>query len=137
MPYYTTATTATKCNRHRLLWMKALVLLVSSATPAFAFAPAAYSNVAATARVMARRPISGTSSSSTRIFAATTSTSRSPFTLPEGVIKTISKPGNGEPVTLGDIATVKYTCYLPGDDSSVAPFAKAEKQKLVGYLGSS
>jgi hypothetical protein len=140
MPYYTTATTATtatKCNRHRLLWMMALVFLVFSATPAFAFAPAAYSNVAAAARVMAGRPISSTSSSSTRIFAAsTTSTSRSPFTLPEGVIKTISKPGNGEPITLGDIATVKYTCYLPGDDSSVAPFAKAEKQKLVRHLGS-
>ncbi len=47
-----------------------------------------------------------------------------------GFIKTISKPGSNKAVKLGDIATVKYTCYLP-DNEKVAPFAKAEKQKMV------
>jgi multidrug efflux pump subunit AcrB len=61
------------------------------------------------------------SSSSTRIFAVT---------LPEGVAKTISKPGQGNPVKLGDIATIKYTCYLPGNEKET-PFAKSDKQKMV------
>jgi FKBP-type peptidyl-prolyl cis-trans isomerase len=47
--------------------------------------------------------------------------------LPEGLVKTVSKPGNGNAAKLGDIATVKYTCYVP--DSK--PFAKSSRQKLV------
>jgi FKBP-type peptidyl-prolyl cis-trans isomerase len=42
---------------------------------------------------------------------------------------------------LGDIATVKYSCYLPDDDddassSSSAPFAQSTKQKMVVGDGS-
>jgi hypothetical protein len=48
----------------------------------------------------------------------------------EGYIKTVSKPGTGKQVNLGDIATVKYTCYLP-DDAKGAPFARSDKQKMV------
>jgi hypothetical protein len=51
--------------------------------------------------------------------------------LAEGILKTVSKEGNGKPVKLGDIATVKYTCYLPDGPSSTLPFAKSSKQKMV------
>jgi FKBP-type peptidyl-prolyl cis-trans isomerase len=47
--------------------------------------------------------------------------------LPEGLVKTISKPGSGVRANRGDIATVKYSCYVPDGK----PFAKATKQKLV------
>jgi len=51
----------------------------------------------------------------------------------EGLQKKIVKEGNGVPVRLGDIATVKYSCYLPADGSGTtnAPFAKARDQKIV------
>ena len=51
-------------------------------------------------------------------------------TEPTGLIKTITRPGSNKAVKLGDIATVKYTCYLP-DNEKAKPFAKAEKQKMV------
>ena len=50
--------------------------------------------------------------------------------LPEGIVKKVSKPGMGSAVNLGDIATVKYRCYLPSDQSA-PPFAKADRQKMV------
>ena len=49
--------------------------------------------------------------------------------LPEGLFKTVSKEGDGPPLKRGDIATVKYSCYLP--DSP--PFARSEKQRVVRY----
>jgi hypothetical protein len=52
----------------------------------------------------------------------------------DGLIKTVSKRGLGKPAVLGDIATVKYICYLP-DDEKAMPFARSEKQKMVNtYL---
>jgi peptidylprolyl isomerase len=45
-------------------------------------------------------------------------------------MKTVSKPGQGNPVSLGDIATVKYSCYLPNDPKA-PPFAKASQQKIA------
>lgn len=68
-------------------------------------------------------PTRSNSRSATRIFSTQTA-------LPDGIIKTISTPGRGKPAKLGDIATVKYTCYLPGDEKA-APFAKSNKQKIV------
>eukprot|EP00339_Tiarina_fusa_P006381 CAMPEP_0117062918 /NCGR_PEP_ID=MMETSP0472-20121206/43879_1 /TAXON_ID=693140 ORGANISM="Tiarina fusus, Strain LIS" /NCGR_SAMPLE_ID=MMETSP0472 /ASSEMBLY_ACC=CAM_ASM_000603 /LENGTH=269 /DNA_ID=CAMNT_0004782329 /DNA_START=65 /DNA_END=871 /DNA_ORIENTATION=+ len=53
----------------------------------------------------------------------------------EGIIKTVSKKGFGQPAVLGDIATVKYSCYLP-DDEKAMPFARAERQKMVVGDGS-
>jgi hypothetical protein len=50
--------------------------------------------------------------------------------LPEGLVKKISTVGQGKAVSLGDIATVKYTCYL-SDQEKVVPFARSEKQKMV------
>jgi hypothetical protein len=50
--------------------------------------------------------------------------------LPEGIIKTVTTPGNeNRRVNLGDIATVKYSCYVP--EQNQKPFAKATKQKVV------
>jgi hypothetical protein len=49
--------------------------------------------------------------------------------MPEGLVKTVTKPGNGPPLKLGDVATVKYSCYLPDE----APFARSEFQKVVRY----
>lgn len=46
-----------------------------------------------------------------------------------GILKTISKPGTGPPLKLGDVASVKYSCYLPNDESK-APFAKSNFQKV-------
>ena len=67
-------------------------------------------------------PGSAVGNSDTRIFSTNTD---------GGFIKTVSKPGSsGKPVNLGDIATVKYTCYLPGNEKA-APFARSEKQKMV------
>ena len=47
-----------------------------------------------------------------------------------GMIKTITKPGTGKSANLGDIATIKYSCYLPDDEKAI-PFARSEKQKMV------
>ena len=53
--------------------------------------------------------------------------------LPEGIVKTITTPGNeNRRVNLGDIATVKYSCYVP--EQNQKPFAKATKQKVVRSL---
>ena len=45
----------------------------------------------------------------------------------EGIIKTVAKEGTGAPLKRGDVATVKYTVYLP--DSP--PFARSERQRVV------
>lgn len=64
--------------------------------------------------------ISKTPSNSRLLSAATTE-------MPEGLVKTVTKPGNGPPLKLGDVASVKYSCYLPDE----APFARSEFQKVV------
>ena len=51
-------------------------------------------------------------------------------TVSEGLLKTVTKPGKGMPVELGDIATVKYSCYLPTEPMT-APFSKANQQRVV------
>lgn len=48
-------------------------------------------------------------------------------TLPEGLLKTISKPGSGPLLRRGDVATVKYSVYLPNQP----PFSRAASQKVV------
>ena len=47
--------------------------------------------------------------------------------LPDGLFKTISKAGTGPLLRRGDVATVKYSCYLPNQP----PFSKATSQKVV------
>ena len=48
--------------------------------------------------------------------------------LAEGLTKTITKEGDGQPLRLGDVATVSYNCYL---SATKQPFAKSNKQKVV------
>lgn len=48
--------------------------------------------------------------------------------LTDGLLKTVSTPGNSnKPVQLGDIATVKYACYVPTEK----PFSRSDRQKVV------
>jgi hypothetical protein len=55
------------------------------------------------------------------------------YMLPEGIVKTITTPGNeNRRANLGDIATVKYSCYVP--EKNEKPFAKAMRQKVVGSM---
>lgn len=55
--------------------------------------------------------------------------------LPDGLLKSVAKSGNGVPVKLGDIATVRYSCYL-ADDPTAPPFSKSNLQKLIVGDGS-
>jgi len=75
---------------------------------------------------------SSTTTTSTTRYNAETVTASSVSSSPSspGFIKTITQQGSNKPVRLGDIATVKYTCYLP-DNEKATPFAKAQKQKMV------
>ena len=72
------------------------------------------------------------SSSPSSLSMSSMSSSSSTFTLPEGMIKqTTEQPPVGTQPTkpnLGDIVTVKYTCYGVDDEK---PFAKSTKQKMV------
>jgi len=52
-------------------------------------------------------------------------------TLPEGVVKTVVKDGNGPMLGVGDVASVRYSCYLP-EQAGALPFAKSKEQKVVG-----
>jgi len=84
----------------------------------------------ALAAAFAPRAITTKSKSSTstgRLFSSSTAATSS---LDEGLLKTITVPGQGNLVKLGDIATVQYTCYLPNDTTAV-PFAKSSKQKII------
>ena len=65
---------------------------------------------------------------------STSAPSASETTIAEGLIKTVTQPGRGGPVMLGDIATVKYSCYLPStnsDQQQNKPFSKSALQKMV------
>lgn len=75
------------------------------------------------------KPCSSSSSScsSSRIFSSAAGTTTE---LVNGLVKRVSQPGRGGPITLGDMATIKYSCYIPGEDKS-PPFAKADRQKMV------
>jgi hypothetical protein len=46
-------------------------------------------------------------------------------------METIRRRQHGKSlINLGDIATVKYSCYLP-DDEDALPFARSSKQKVI------
>jgi hypothetical protein len=68
--------------------------------------------------------------STTRIAPSKALNSAAATEMPEGLIKTVTKPGKGPPLKLGDVASVKYSCYLPDE----APFARSEFQKVVRFL---
>jgi hypothetical protein len=106
-----------------------VVALFVVSTPAFLL-PSPNKGFASISSSAASRIVlcsSSSSSSGTELSASSTSPPPPPVA---GFIKTISKQGSNKAVQLGDIATVKYSCYLP-DNEKAAPFAKAEKQKMV------
>ena len=70
---------------------------------------------------------STTTTTSTQIYS---SAAASETVVAEGLLKTVTQPGRGGPVKLGDIATVKYSCYLP-DAPDQRPFSKSSSQKIV------
>lgn len=73
-----------------------------------------------------------TAPSSVLALSSTTASSQG-ATLPEGVIKTMAQEGIGPKVKRGDIATVKYACYVADQEF---PFARSKKQKVVVGDGS-
>jgi len=48
--------------------------------------------------------------------------------LPPGLNKNVKKAGSGPSLNLGDVATVKYSCFVKGNS---APFAKSLEQKVI------
>jgi FKBP-type peptidyl-prolyl cis-trans isomerase len=64
---------------------------------------------------------------------ATTGTSSvSGSGLPESLLKTITKEGNGPMVRLGDIATVKYACYVSGNPSPFSRSTSKAQKMMIG-----
>ena len=60
--------------------------------------------------------------------------SASNIILPQGISKDILKEGTGSSVCVGDVATVRYACYLLGADKILPlqkPFAKSKEQKVT------
>ena len=55
--------------------------------------------------------------------------------IPPGMIKQVKKAGNGLPIQIGDVATVKYTCDIidesTGERSKSGSFSKSSAQKFV------
>lgn len=93
-----------------------LLLLVVSSAQAFVLPQAA----TATTRTPLTQRYSATSSSET---------------VSEGLTKTVTQPGNGRPVQLGDITTVKYSCSCPESDLYRGPFSKGNNEKFVAGEG--
>jgi hypothetical protein len=96
------------------LWVTTVVSVVVSSCLAFTNPNQSVSHTITTSKTRSSSPL----------FAAASSM------LPEGIVKTVTTPGNeNRRVNLGDIATVKYSCYVP--EQNQKPFAKATKQKVV------
>lgn len=71
---------------------------------------------------------------STKAYSATSL--EPPLTLGDGLFKTVTKIGNGPSLRVGDIATVKYNCYVVSSDENDGyevprVFAQSPKQKFV------
>lgn len=98
-------------------------LLLSCTTVSHAFVPqpAAYSYPTSTSQLSRESACSGRRSNS-QLFSSAAGT------LPEGLSKTVVKPGSGRQLNFGDVATVKYTCSVPGASQ---PFARSNSQKVI------
>ncbi|GKY96463.1 hypothetical protein MPSEU_000606300 [Mayamaea pseudoterrestris] len=51
--------------------------------------------------------------------------------IPEGLTKSVQTPGNGPPVSFGDICTLSYSCYVVDNKDDSKLFAKARSQKFM------
>jgi len=62
------------------------------------------------------------------LYSTATASSTASSSLPSGVNKIVKKPGSGPTLNIGDVATVKYSCFVKGSSS---PFARSLEQKVV------
>ena len=74
----------------------------------------------------ATRILSPTSRTATKIFSTATRT------LPDGVVKTVTVPGTGREIRLGDMIVAKYVCKAEGVEQA---FARANRQRFVAGDG--
>jgi len=102
-----------------MMYLLSLLFVASSSVHAFAFVPIQNGMNNLNSR--------STVNSQSQIYSAAAAASE---TIADGLIKTVTQPGNGVPVQLGDIATVKYSCYIP-DSPSTVPFSRSNNQKIV------
>lgn len=98
----------------------AALLLSCTVSHAFVPQPAAYSYQTSTSQLSRASAFSGRSNS--QLFSSAAAS------LPEGLSKTVVKPGSGRQLNFGDVATVKYTCSVPGASQ---PFARSNSQKVI------
>lgn len=61
-----------------------------------------------------------------------TASSISSGSLPEALLKTITKVGNGPMVRMGDIATVKYSCYVSGNPTPFSRSTSKAQKMMIG-----
>lgn len=74
----------------------------------------------------ATRIVSPTSRTATELFSTATKT------LPDGVVKTVTAPGTGREIRLGDMIVAKYVCKAEGVEQA---FARANRQRFVAGDG--
>lgn len=68
--------------------------------------------------------------------ASTALASSAAVQLPPGLQKTVIQQGDSFDVERGDIATLKYACYVVDEANKTPPFCKATQQKMVVGDGS-
>ena len=105
------------CATTSLLKCAAAALILSS-TVSHAFSPLPTSTLQQRVHARASERTSGSS----QLFSSVAAS------LPEGLSKTVVKPGSGRPLNFGDVATVRYTCSVPGASQ---PFARSNSQKVI------
>merc|ERR1712238_642969 len=66
------------------------------------------------------------------------STITAPVTLPDGLTKMVKRKGDGPRLRKGDVAIVKYNCYVPSDNAEepVMIFSQSPRQKVIVGGGS-
>jgi FKBP-type peptidyl-prolyl cis-trans isomerase len=133
-----------KCNMNKLVTVIAIIFCQQFITSVTAFsiqskiiaktntASFKFSKNSDTYRVQQQKQFGLLYSTATSSSSASTGTG----TVPDGLLKSITTKGYGRPVQLGDVTTVKYSCYLaPTDDNTddkiSIPFAKSSYQKVV------
>jgi len=66
------------------------------------------------------------------------STITAPVTLPDGLTKMVKRKGDGPRLRKGDVAIVKYNCYVPSDNAEEPAmiFSQSPRQKVIVGGGS-
>lgn len=109
------------CAATSLLQCAAAALILSS-TVSHAFSPLPSAVQTSTLHLRVHGRASERKSGSSQLFSSVAAS------LPEGLSKTVVKPGSGRLLDFGDVATVRYTCSVPGASQ---PFASSNSQKVI------